>query len=118
MNPQDRTATPKNYAEAVSRGTINHEQLLDAVCEETTLNRDEARMAFNRLFKKAGEFLELGFNVHLGELGYMHLTTKSVGVEKPEEVTAATITDVVPHFVFGRKLRTSLKKVKLERESK
>jgi nucleoid DNA-binding protein len=118
MNPQDRTATPKNYAEAVSRGAINLEQLLDAVCSETTLNRDEARMAFNRLFKKAEEFLGLGFNVHLGELGYMHLTVRSNGTDTPEEVTAAAIKDVVPHFVFGKNLRANIKKVKFERESK
>ncbi|MDR3260835.1 MAG: hypothetical protein LBT78_03265, partial [Tannerella sp.] len=117
-NPQNLNAPPKLYAVAVSRGSINVEQLLDAVCEETTLNRDEARMAVNRVFKKADDFMQLGFNVHLGELGYMHLTVKSEGVETPEEATAAMITDVIPHFVFGSKAHDNARKVKFERDDK
>jgi nucleoid DNA-binding protein len=95
---------------------ITVEQLLDAVCEETTLNRDEARMAVNRIFKKAGDFIELGFSVHLGDLGYIHVTLKSNGVNTPGEVTAAQVTDIVPRFVFGKKLRDNIKNAKLERE--
>jgi predicted histone-like DNA-binding protein len=106
----------KYYAQPSSRGKITVEQLLDAVCEETTLNRDEARMAINRVFKKAGDFIDLGFNVHLGDLGYVHVTLKSDGADTPEEVTAARVTDIVPRFVFGKKLRESIKNTKLERE--
>jgi nucleoid DNA-binding protein len=117
MNPQDRTAAPKYYATATSRGSVNMEQLLDAACEGTTLNCDEARMALNRLFKKAEDYLALGFNVHLGELGYMHVTTKSDGADKPEDATASMIKDIVPRFVFGRKLRENVKKIPVERET-
>jgi predicted histone-like DNA-binding protein len=117
-NPQDRNAAFKYYATFVSRGTIQIEQLLDAICADTTLNRDEARMAFNRLFKKAEEFMNMGFNVHLGELGYMHITMKSDGVDTPEEATANMITDIVPRFVYGRKLRENVKKIPVERTNK
>jgi predicted histone-like DNA-binding protein len=115
-NPQKPDEPAKYYAQASSRGKITVEQLLDAVCEETTLNRDEARMAVNRVFKKAGDFIDLGFNVHLGDLGYIHVTLKSNGVKMPEEVTAAQVTDIVPRFVFGKKMRDSIKNAKLERE--
>jgi hypothetical protein len=47
----------------------------------------------------------------------MHLTTRSKGVDKPEEVTAAGVTDIAPHFVFGKTLRSSIKTTKLERET-
>jgi nucleoid DNA-binding protein len=97
---------------------IDVEQLLDAVCEDTTLNRDEARMAINRAFKKAEDFLLLGFRVRLGEMGYLYLTTKSTGVDQPEDATAAMIKDIVPRFVFGRKFRESIKRVKVERVAK
>lgn len=116
-NPQDRNAAPKYYASATSRGSIDMEQMLDAICENTTLDRDEARMAINRLFGKTEEFLHLGFNVHLGELGYMHVTTRSDGADKPEDATASMITDIVPRFVFGKKLRDSVRKIHLERET-
>jgi predicted histone-like DNA-binding protein len=118
MNPQNRNAAPKYYAENVSRGTIDMEQLLDAICEGTTLNRDEARMSINRLFTKTEDFLGMGFNVHLGGLGYMRATMKSEGVEKAEDATASMIKDIVPHFVFGKKLRERLKKIQVERETK
>jgi hypothetical protein len=55
----------KYHAQVFSWEMITVEQLLDAVCEETRLSRGEARMAVNRIFKKAGDFIELGFNVHL-----------------------------------------------------
>jgi predicted histone-like DNA-binding protein len=116
-NPQDRNAEPKYYASATSRGSIGMEQMLDAICEGTTLNRDEARMAINRLFVKAEDFLQLGFNVHLGELGYMHVTTKSDGADRPEDATASMIRDIVPRFVFGKKLRDSVRKIQVERET-
>jgi predicted histone-like DNA-binding protein len=115
-NPQKPEEPAKYHAQASSRGKITVEQLLDAVCEETTLNRDEARMAVNRIFKKAGDFIDLGFNVHFGDLGYIHVSLKSKGVDTPEEVTAAQVTDIVPRFVFGKKLRDSIKNAKLERE--
>ncbi|MDR3269430.1 MAG: hypothetical protein LBT83_10235 [Tannerella sp.] len=115
-NPLKPDEPAKYYAQPFSRGAITVEQLLDAVCEETTLNRDEARMAVNRIFKKAGDFIELGFNVQLGDLGYIHTTLKSIGADKPEEVTATRITDIVPRFVFGKKLRDRIKDTKLERD--
>jgi nucleoid DNA-binding protein len=117
-NPQDKDAPPKHHAIPVPRGTITLDQLLDAVCEDTTLNRDEARMSFNRLSKKAEEFMTLGFNVHLGELGYMHVTMKSNGVDKPEDATANMITDIVPRFVFGRKTRERIKNIPVERTTR
>jgi nucleoid DNA-binding protein len=117
-NPQDKNAAPKFYAVATSRGTVTLEQMLDAICADTTLNRDEARMALNRLFTKTEEYLDMGFNVHLGNLGYMHVTLRSNGADTPEGVTANTITDIVPRFVFGRKLRENVKKIPVERETK
>jgi nucleoid DNA-binding protein len=93
---------------------ITVEQLLDAVCEETTLNRDEARTAVNRIFKKAGDFIELGFSVHLGDLGYIHVTLKSDGANTPGEVTATRVTDIVPRFVFGKKTARQYQNAKVQ----
>jgi nucleoid DNA-binding protein len=117
LNPQNRSAAPKYYLEAKSRGSIGIEELLDAICEDNTLNRDEARMALNIAFRKSGDFLRLGFNVDWGELGSMRTTLRSRGVDTEQEATAATVSDKVPHFVFGKKFRASLKQEKLERSA-
>jgi predicted histone-like DNA-binding protein len=117
LNPQNRTAAPKYYAESVVRGSVSFDEFLDAVCEDTTLNRDEVRMAFNKGFKSILQFSKLGFNVHLGSLGYVRTTVRSKGVDTPEEVTAAIISDIVPHFVFSDEFRSELKKERLEKQS-
>ncbi|MDR1595047.1 MAG: hypothetical protein LBS43_11280 [Prevotellaceae bacterium] len=117
INPQNRSAAPKYYAENVVRGHISFDEFLDAVCEDTTLNRDEVRMAFNKGFKTILKFAKLGFNIHLGDLGYIKTTVRSKGMDTPEEVTADTITDIVPHFVFSDKFRSELKNEHVERKS-
>jgi hypothetical protein len=38
-------------------------------------------------------------------------------MDTPEEVTADTISDIVPHFVFSEKFRSELKKERLEKQS-
>jgi predicted histone-like DNA-binding protein len=116
-NPQDKAAAPKYYAEIVTRGSVSYDEFLDSVCEDTTLNRDEVRMAFNKGFKSILQFSKLGFNVHLDSLGYVRTTVRSKGVDTPEEVTAATVSDIVPHFVFSEGFRSELKKERLEKKS-
>jgi hypothetical protein len=74
-------------------------------------------MAFNKGFKTILEFVKLGFNVHLDSLGYVRVTLRSRGMELPEKVTADTVTDIVPHFVFSEAFRAELKREKLERKS-
>jgi hypothetical protein len=76
MNPKKRNKTPKYCVTVPSHVPVNEEQLLDAACEGTTLHRDEAWMMFDCLFKEAEEYLNLGFNVYLGEWGES---------EKPDE---------------------------------
>jgi predicted histone-like DNA-binding protein len=117
MNPQNKTAAPKYYAESAVRGSVSFDEFLDAVCEDTTLNRDEVRMAFNKGFKTIMKFSKLGLNVHLDSLGYTKTTLRSKGMDTPEEVTADSVTDIVPHFVFSDEFRAELKKERLERKS-
>jgi hypothetical protein len=72
-------------------------------------------MALNKSFKTILKFSKLGFNVHLDLLGYTKVTFRGEGKETPEEVTAATVTDIVPHFVFSEEFRSELKKERIER---
>jgi predicted histone-like DNA-binding protein len=115
LNPQNKDAGAKYYAESVKRGTISYEEFLDTVCRDTTMNRDEVRMAFNKGFKTIIQFSKMNMNVHLDSLGYTKTTVRSKGVDTPEEVTADTVTDIVPHFVFSEKFREELRKEKLEK---
>ncbi|MDR1593471.1 MAG: hypothetical protein LBS43_03155 [Prevotellaceae bacterium] len=116
LNPQNRAAAPKYYAEAVKRGSISFEEFLDAVCKDTTLNRDEVRMALNKAFRTILDFAKLGLTVHLDSLGHIRVTMRSKGMDTPEEVTATAVLDIVPHFVFSEAFRTELKNVRLEKQ--
>jgi hypothetical protein len=49
-------------------------------------------------------------------LGHVKVTVRSKGADTPEEITAANIFDVVPHFVFSEAFRNELKSVSLERK--
>jgi hypothetical protein len=116
MNPQNRDAAPKYYAESVTRGKVSYEEFLDAVRKDATLNRDEVRMALNKSFPTIPEFSKPGFGVHSDTLGYTGVAVRGEGKDTPEEVTANTVTDIVPHFVFGESFRSELKRVRLEHE--
>jgi hypothetical protein len=72
-------------------------------------------MALNKSFKTILDFSKLGFSVHLDSLGFTRVTSRGEGKDTPEEVTAAAVTDIVPHFVFSDEFREELKKEKLER---
>jgi hypothetical protein len=73
--------------------------------------------AFNKGFKSILQFSKLGFNVHLGSLGYVKTTVRSKGMDTSEEVTATVVSDIVPHFVFSDEFRSELKKERLEKQS-
>jgi predicted histone-like DNA-binding protein len=114
-NPQNMGAAARYFAEGIMRGKISFEEFLDAVCRDTTLNRDEVRMALNKAFQTILAFSKLGFHVHLDTLGYVKVSLRGEGKDTPEEVTANTVTDIVPHFVFSEHFRSELKKEHLER---
>lgn len=46
-----------------------------------------------------------GENIHMGDLGYFHITLQSKGVDKAEDVNAATIENVL---CSGKDLETRL----------
>lgn len=114
-NPQDKNANGKYYLVAKSRGSVSWEELLDAACEGTTADRDEVRLAMSRVFKKAENYLDLGFNVSLGDMGYLELSLRSEGARSEGEAIASSVEDIVPHFIFGEKIRSRLKKTRLEK---
>lgn len=49
-----------------------------------------------------------GENIHLGDLGYFHITLQSKGVGKAEDVNAATIESTKVRFVSGKDLEAGL----------
>lgn len=115
VNPFKREEAPKYFMVALSREFYELEDLLSDICVDSTIDPDETMLAVRRLFKKAADRLEHGATISLGDLGHIRLTIRSKGADQPEQVLATNATDIIPHFVFGKKLRDRIRNVSLER---
>lgn len=115
VNPLKRDEDPKFFLSATSREYYELEDLLADVCEDSTIDPDEALLAVNRLFKKAVIRMEHGATISLGYLGHIRLTIRSKGAATSKEAIASNAVDVVPHFVFGKRFRNRIKNISLER---
>lgn len=61
--------------------------------------------------------LAKGHSVHLGELGYFHVTLKSKGVAEEKDVNPSIIEEAKVRFVAGGVLEKELKNVKFEKDA-
>lgn len=115
QNPQDRSEV-KYYLEGVSRGRIELTDLLKQVCDDSTIDPNEVTLGLRRTFKKAIEYLTLGFTVHLDDLGYFNLRISSEGAIEEEAATPDMIRKVRLVFYPGKQLRNSLKNLKFQKK--
>ena len=58
-----------------------------------------------------------GENIHLGGLGYFHITLQAKGVDKAEDATPATIEAAKVRFVSGKDLEAGLSSAKFKKAS-
>lgn len=114
-NPQDPEGPKKYYINAKSRGTISLEQLLKAVSDAMTVEPDEVRLAVNRTFEKTMEFLEMGFTVSYGDLGYFAVKVSCNGVDTEAEATPDKVTGKRGVFYPGKGMRARISATKMEK---
>ncbi len=114
-NPQDPEAPQKFYVNAKSRGTVELEQLLESVSDATTIEPDEIRLAVYRVFQKTMEFLDMGFNVSYGDLGYFSVKVSSSGVDTEDKATPDIVRNRRVVFFPGVPLRNRIKLSKMEK---
>ena len=78
-NPADQTAPKKFYLIEKSVGSIDRDYLIKDMVRNTSLTAMEAATGIDYLFSAIPRFLELGFTVQLGRLGYFKITIRSEG---------------------------------------
>ena len=117
-NPQKPGEKPLFYIRPKARGFITLRELLHSVCDDSTIDEEEVLLAIRRMFKKLLVFLDMGFNVHLDDLGYFAVCVKSKGAETANELTADNATNIRIVFYPGRPLRISSNKIRLEKIKK
>ena len=69
------------------------------------------------LGEELASLLAKGHSVHLGELGYFHVTLKSKGVAEEKDVDPSIIEESKVRFIAGSVLEKELKNVKFEKSA-
>ncbi len=67
------------------------------------------------LGEELAALLAKGHSVHLGELGYFHVTLKSKGTLEEKDVNASLIEEAKVRFIAGPVLEKELKNVAFEK---
>lgn len=117
-NPRQPEAPNKYYASAISAGLVDLETLTRRISRRSTTVSDIDIMAVLRaLTHEIAYSVEAGETVHLGNLGYFHITLKSKGQADAKAVSAADITDANVRFVAGKELEAVLKTARFEKEA-
>lgn len=107
----NREEPPKYYMTAVSFNCISRTRLINHMAHNTSMTKEEARTALNSIYDSLLHFLELGFNVSLGDLGYFSLSLRSHGSPTPKDVTADKLKEIKPQFNPGKKFYRDVNKI-------
>lgn len=111
----NRSEPPKYYMIANSFKCISRTLLIEHMAHNTSMTKQEARMALNSIYDSLLHFLELGFNVSIGDLGYFALSLRSQGSLTPEEVTPDKLKEIKLQFNPSKKLHRAVNKISVHK---
>ena len=114
-NPSDQTAPKKFYLIEKSVGSINREYLIKDMVRNTSLTQMEAATGIDYLFEAIPRFLELGFIVQLGRLGYFKVSIRSEGSDVEKDATPDKIKGIRLRFIPGADIREEVNKFFVEK---
>jgi len=114
-NPHDENAPKKYYLIEKSVGNIDRDYLIRDMVRNTSLTRMEAATGIDYLFAAIPRFLELGFTVQLGALGYFRVSIKSEGSDVVEEATPDKIKSLHLRFIPGHEIRKQVNEFSVEK---
>ena len=115
-NPAKPADPPKYYARESEAARINLPELADNITRHsTTVTKTDVQAVLTILGDELASLLVKGHSVHLGELGYFHVTLKSKGVAEEKDVNPSIIEEAKVRFIAGSVLEKELKNVKFEK---
>ena len=115
-NPAKPTEPAKYYARESESGRIDLPELADNIAHHsTTVSKTDIQAVLTILGEELAALLTKGHSVHLGELGYFHVTLKSKGVLEEKDVNASLIEEAKVRFIAGPVLEKELKNVAFEK---
>ena len=114
-NPQDDTAPKKFYLIEKSIGNVDRNYLIKDMVRNTSLTPMEAATGIDYLFSAIPRFLELGFTVQLGTMGYFKVSIKSEGSDTLNEATPEKIKSMHLRFIPGHEIRKQVNEFSVEK---
>ena len=94
INPQDRNAPKKWYPVLKRVSQVSEDEVAKQISDETTLNKNEAKMSMSQLEKVVLTNLLASRSVKLGNWASIHAKCRTTSSETKEGVTAKNITKV------------------------
>ena len=114
-NPQNPAAPRKFYLIGKTVGNIDRDYLIKDMVRNTSLTPMEAATGIDYLFSSIPRFLELGFTVQLGAMGYFKIIIKSEGSDTIDEATPDKIKNMRLKFVPGVDIRQKVNGFSVEK---
>lgn len=104
-NPQDLTAAPKFYAQAVSQGEVTLDQISAYIAQMSTVSKTDVYAVLMGLTEVIPQQLEDGRIVRLGNLGSFSVSLSSSPSDTIEAVTAANVEQLKLSFRPSQELK-------------
>ena len=115
-NPAKPAEPKKFFAHISESGRIDLPELADNIARHsTTVSKTDIQAVLTILGEELAALLAKGHSVHLGELGYFHVTLKSKGALEEKDVNASLIEEAKVRFIASPVLEKELKNVAFEK---
>lgn len=116
-NPAKPEQPKKFYPRAISTGKVELKDITKRIStKSTTVSDIDTHAVLMALTQEIAVAVQNGETVHLGDLGYFHITLKGKGQNEAKHVTSSDIEEARLRFVAGKEIENSLKTVKFEKE--
>jgi predicted histone-like DNA-binding protein len=116
-NPLKKDEPNKYYPGAISTGKIELKELAKRISRKSTTVSDiDTHAVLMALTQEIAASVQAGETVHLGDLGYFHITLSGEGVADAKNLTSAHIKEARLRFVPGKEIDASLKTATFEKE--
>lgn len=115
-NPAKPEQPKKFYPRAVSSGKVELRDIAKRIsAKSTTVSDIDTHAVLMALTQEIANAIQNGESVHLGELGYFHITLKGSGQADEKKLSASDIEEAHLRFVAGKEIENSLKTAKFEK---
>ena len=108
MNPRDKDASPKYYAQAQARGDMNLRDMADRIQASCTVHKSDVYAVLVALEDVVAESIQNGEIVRLGDLCTLQVSLLGKGAISEEDYNTALIKRAKINFRPGKVLANAL----------